>query len=41
MILKLGDKFQEKFILANEIYQGFMEIFKDKNPLHTNHLFAD
>lgn len=40
MILKLGDKFAEKFILENEIYQGFMVIFKDKNPLHTNLLFA-
>jgi len=40
MIFSLGDKFEEEFVLKNETYQGFIEVFKDKNPLHTNHQFA-
>lgn len=40
MIFKLGNKFKEGFILKNETYQGFIEVFKDKNPLHTHHQFA-
>ncbi|MCF8296598.1 MAG: hypothetical protein K9H49_20330 [Bacteroidales bacterium] len=40
MILKLGDIFEEHFIMSNETYEGFVNVFKDKNPLHTNHQFA-
>ena len=40
MNLKLGDKFEEFFILSDKTYKGFIDIFKDKNPLHTNNQFA-
>ena len=41
MIFKTGDTFTENFSINNEIYQGFINIFKDNNPLHTNHEFAN
>ena len=40
MIFKLGDKFEERFVLKEKTYQGFINIFEDQNPLHTNHQFA-
>ena len=40
MIFNLADKFEERFVIKNETYQGFVEVFKDKNPLHTNRQFA-
>lgn len=40
MIFKIGDKFEEIFTLRNDIYQGFIEVFNDNNPLHTNSKFA-
>ncbi|MFT6842498.1 MAG: 3-hydroxybutyryl-CoA dehydratase [Psychroserpens sp.] len=40
MIFELGDKFEEGFCLKNETYLGFIDVFKDHNPLHTNHQFA-
>jgi 3-hydroxybutyryl-CoA dehydratase len=38
--MNVGDKFEEHFVIKQEIYQGFIEVFKDKNPLHTNKQFA-
>lgn len=40
MIFELGEKFEESFIVSDEIYNGFIHAFKDKNPLHTNRQFA-
>ncbi|PWA04841.1 MaoC/PaaZ C-terminal domain-containing protein [Flavobacterium psychrotolerans] len=40
MIFKLGDKFEEHFIVSDETYNGFIQIFKDTNPLHTDENFA-
>ena len=40
MIFKVDDTFAAQFIVSNEVYNGFIEIFNDKNPLHTNHQFA-
>ena len=40
MIFKVDDTFAAEFIVSNEVYNGFIEIFNDKNPLHTNHQFA-
>lgn len=40
MNLKLGDKFEEFFIVSDKTYKGFIDIFKDKNHLHTNNQFA-
>ena len=40
MMFKVDDTFVENFIVSEEIYKGFIAIFKDKNPLHTNPQFA-
>jgi len=40
MRIKKGDKFNETFLVSENIYKGFISIFKDKNPLHTNREFA-
>jgi len=37
---KLNDKFFYKFIVSDQVYKGFIGLFKDKNPLHTNEQFA-
>lgn len=36
----VGNQYEENFIVSDEIYHGFVQIFKDKNPLHTNNEFA-
>ena len=40
MIFNVGDKFVEEFIVSNPVYEGFVAIFKDKNPLHIDDEFA-
>ncbi len=35
-----GDKFHKTFIVDIRVYKGFIDIFKDNNPLHTNNAFA-
>ncbi len=40
MIFNIGESFEESFIVSEEIYNGFIQIFKDTNPLHTNENFA-
>jgi len=40
MRIKKGDKFNETFLVSENIYKGFISIFKDKSPLHTNREFA-
>ena len=35
-----GQKFQNDFILEEKIYNSFIDTFNDKNPLHTDDLFA-
>lgn len=40
MIFRLGDKFEESFIVTDRTYSGFIQLFKDRNPLHTNEQFA-
>ena len=32
--------FEENFIVSSEVYNGFIQIFKDTNPLHTSENFA-
>jgi 3-hydroxybutyryl-CoA dehydratase len=39
-MLKIGDKFQHSFVVSTKIYEGFIGIFDDKNPLHTDADFA-
>lgn len=38
--MKKGDKFEYQFKITNEVYSGFMSLFNDRNPLHTNNSFA-
>jgi 3-hydroxybutyryl-CoA dehydratase len=40
MIFNVGDKFVEEFTVSDAVYEGFVAIFKDENPLHTNDGFA-
>jgi len=40
MIFKLEDTFDKPFIVSSEIYRGFIKLFKDENPLHTDEQFA-
>jgi 3-hydroxybutyryl-CoA dehydratase len=40
MIFKLTDTFKELFIVNKETYEGFIRVFKDNNPLHSNQQFA-
>ena len=38
--LKEGDKFGRQFVVTEKIYNGFMDLFEDRNPLHTDEAFA-
>jgi 3-hydroxybutyryl-CoA dehydratase len=40
MIFSIGDSFEEIFIVSDETYIGFIQTFKDTNPLHTIDTFA-
>lgn len=40
MILKLEDQFKETFVVSRAIHEGFVGLFKDANPLHTDNQFA-
>jgi 3-hydroxybutyryl-CoA dehydratase len=40
MMIKLGDSFTINFLVSASIYEGFIQLFNDKNPLHTNEQFA-
>jgi 3-hydroxybutyryl-CoA dehydratase len=35
-----GNKFEREFNVSENIYNGFLETFKDYNPLHTSAEFA-
>ena len=36
----LNDKYEQIFDVNSEVYNGFIQVFKDNNPLHTNEQFA-
>ena len=40
MNLKIHDRFEESFTISEQIYEGFISMFRDKNPLHTVEEFA-
>jgi 3-hydroxybutyryl-CoA dehydratase len=40
MMFVTGDRYQEMFTVSNEVYQGFIGLFNDRNPLHTDEAFA-
>lgn len=35
-----GDIFENEFKINKNIYDGFIKLFSDKNPLHTDEVFA-
>lgn len=39
-MFRTDDIFTRDFIVSDEVYTGFIQLFKDKNPLHTNEDFA-
>jgi 3-hydroxybutyryl-CoA dehydratase len=36
----LNDKYTQTFAISSEVYNGFIQVFKDTNPLHTDEQFA-
>jgi len=40
MLFTTGDKFAAKFVVTKAVYDGFISVFKDKNPLHVDESFA-
>lgn len=40
MTFTIGDTFTERFIVSRHTYEGFIDLFKDRNPLHTSEPFA-
>ena len=36
----IGDKFVEHFIMSAEVHEGFISIFADRHPLHTEESYA-
>jgi 3-hydroxybutyryl-CoA dehydratase len=37
---ELNDHFKQTFTVSDSVYEGFIQIFKDHNPLHTDKKFA-
>lgn len=35
-----GDIFRYSFTVSEEVYKGFIAVFNDRNPLHTDEAFA-
>jgi 3-hydroxybutyryl-CoA dehydratase len=40
MNFKLKEIFEKNFAVSDDIYNGFIHLFNDRNPLHTNSEFA-
>ena len=40
MIFKIREIFTQTFVITDKVYEGFLEIFKDYNPLHMDEQFA-
>lgn len=38
--MKKGDKINQSFTIDETLYNGFKQLFKDNNPLHTNAEYA-
>jgi 3-hydroxybutyryl-CoA dehydratase len=38
--MKKGDVFFREFRITEKVYRGFIDIFEDRNPLHTDRAFA-
>lgn len=39
-MLKEGDIIEKIFTVSDEVYQGFISVFNDRNPLHTDEAYA-
>ena len=39
-MMNQGDKIKLNFVVDEETYKGFITVFKDNNPLHTNTEYA-
>jgi 3-hydroxybutyryl-CoA dehydratase len=39
-MFKEGDQFESGFTVSDEVYTGFVKLFRDENPLHTDNDFA-
>ena len=39
--MQQGDIFTKEYVVTEKIYKGFIEVFSDHNPLHTDKLFAE
>jgi 3-hydroxybutyryl-CoA dehydratase len=39
-LFTLGDSYRQKFSVSEKIHEGFIDLFKDYNPLHTDDTFA-
>ena len=35
-----GNVFEQSYTVSDAVYKGFIAVFKDENPLHTNESFA-
>ncbi|GAP71793.1 hypothetical protein SAMD00024442_18_36 [Candidatus Symbiothrix dinenymphae] len=40
MIFQEGQTYEDKFCVSSDVYNGFIDVFHDKNPLHTDVAFA-
>ena len=40
MEIKPGERFRKNFTISEEIYRGFIALFQDQNPRHTDEAFA-
>jgi len=40
MIFRNGDNFEIDYQVTEKVYEGFIAIFNDRNPLHTDEQFA-
>lgn len=40
MIFKENDHFEESLTVSEKLYQSFIDLFNDNNPLHTDESFA-
>jgi len=40
MLFKKDDRFEKTFTISDSVYTSFIEVFQDKNPLHTDENFA-
>lgn len=38
--MQKGDTFKREFLVTPKIYNGFIDLFEDKNPMHTQEAYA-